>query len=233
MSKPPLDVADILASFGGTARLFPLPAVVMFPDGIAPLRVFEDRYVKMVEDAGPEDGLIATAFLHPSAYSDDDYATPTIHPIVCLGKILRQRREANGHIELLLYGLARARIVEEFPSHPYRQAQIELLDDIVPPGNDEIVARRMQRALELIPGRQGMVWGMRRMAEQIRGIDAAPGRYADAVAHACDFTPDALYAILEEIDVLRRFDLLINTLEKKAREDAPLTLVDVKDPRLN
>ena len=158
MSKPPLDVSEVLEAFGGTARLVPLPAVVMFPDGIAPLRVFEDRYVKMVEDAGPDDGLIAT----------------------------------NGHIELLLYGLARARIVEEIPSHPYRQAQVELLDDVVPPGNDEIVARRMQRALELIPGRQGMVWGIRRMAEQIRGIDAAPGRYADAVAHACDLSPEDL-----------------------------------------
>ena len=231
MSKPPLDVDAILAEFGGTVRLFPLPDFVLYPDTIGPLNVFEDRYVKMVEDALPDDGLVATALLRPGY--DIDYAgSPAIHPVVCIGKIIRQRQKPNGHIEIFLYGLARARIVEELESEPFRRARVELLTDVVPPGNDEVVAHRMRRAFDLIPGRQPMVWGMRRMAEQIRGVDAAPGRYADAVALAVDLPSDVRYEILEEVDVLRRFELLIRRIQQKAEEGAP-PAVEVADPRLN
>lgn len=172
MSKPLLDVDGILADFSGTVRLFPLPDFVLYPDTIGPLNVFEERYVEMVEEAAPSDGLIATALLRPG-YEIDYAGSPSVHPVVCIGKILRQRKKPNGNIEVLLYGIARARIVEEIQSEPFRKARVEVLADVVPPGNDEMVARRMRRALDLIPGRQTMVWGMRRMAEQIRGVDAA------------------------------------------------------------
>lgn len=231
MSKPPLDVDAILSDFEGTVRLFPLPDFVLYPDTIGPLNVFEDRYVEMVEDAIPDDGLIATALLRPG-YEIDYAGSPSIHPVVCIGKIIRQRRKPNGHIEVFLYGIARARIVDEIPSAPFRRATVEILNDVVPPGNDEVVARRMRRTLDLIPGRQPMVWGMRRMAEQIRGVDATPGRYADAVALAVDLPSDVRYEILEETDVLRRFELLIRRIEEKAAEGAPES-VDVVDPRLN
>ncbi len=231
MSKPPLDVDEILAGFSGSVRLFPLPDFVLYPDTIGPLNVFEDRYVQMVEDALQDDGLIATALLRPG-YEIDYAGKPPIHPVVCLGKVFRQRRKPNGHIEIFLYGIARARIVDEIPSGTFRKATVELLTDVVPPGNDEAVARRMRRTLDLIPGRQPMVWGMRRMAEQIRGVDATPGRYADAVALAVDLPSKTRYELLEEVDVLRRFELLIRQIEERAAEGAP-DAVDVVDPHLN
>ena len=33
----PIDIQSILSAFGGEARLFPLPNLVLFPDGFAPL----------------------------------------------------------------------------------------------------------------------------------------------------------------------------------------------------
>ena len=111
MSTPPLDRKAILESFEGTARLFPLPSVVLFPDGFAPLHVFEDRYVDMVKEAIPDDGLIATALLKPG-YTESYEGSPPIHKTICIGKILRPRTHPNGQLDLLLYGLARARIVE-------------------------------------------------------------------------------------------------------------------------
>jgi hypothetical protein len=70
------------------------------------------------------------------------------------------------------------------------------------------------------------------MAEQLRGVSAAPGRYADAVAHASDLAKEALYEVLAETDVLRRFELLIHHLEARAAEGAP-DAVPVIDPKLN
>ncbi len=231
MSKPHLDVPAILDAFDGRVRLFPLPSLVLLPDTFVPLNIFEERYLAMVKDALPEGGLIATALLRPG-YEADYNESPAIYPTVCIGKILRPRLKPNGHIELFLYGLARARIIEEIPSAPYRQAQVEVLEDIVPPGNSEIVARRLHRANAMIPGRQYMFWGLRRTAEQLRGVDAAPGRYADAMASASGLAAPALYELLEETDVLRRFDLLINHLEIQAAEGAP-EAPDVADPNMN
>ena len=162
--NPPLNVKEILEGFEGTVRLFPLPHLVLFPDSLAPLNVFEPRYLEMVRDAQGDDGLIATALLKPG-YEAEYEGKPAIHPVVSVGKILRPRSKPSGHVELLLYGIARARIVEEIPSSPYRRARVEVLDDVVPPGNAERVAGRMRRALAMIPGRQTMVWGLRRMAE--------------------------------------------------------------------
>ena len=231
MAGPPIDRDRILRDFDGTARLFPLPSVVLFPDGFAPLHVFEERYLEMVKEAIPDDGLIATALLTPG-YEQDYHGTPELHPVVCLGRILRPRSHPNGEIDLLLYGLARARIEEEIPSQPFRRARVEVLEDVVEPGRHEAVADRLRRALDLIPGRQPMLWGIRQMAAQLRGVDAAPGRYADAVAHASDLPKDALYEALAEVDVLKRFEILIGHLERRAAEGAP-SAIDVANPNLN
>jgi Lon protease-like protein len=229
--EPPLNVPKILEEFTGEVKLFPLPSVVLFPDGLAPLKVFEPRYVSMVEEAANEDGLIATALLKPG-YEDDYEGNPEIQPCVCLGKILRCKQTDDGKFDVLLYGLARARIIEEIPWHPFRKAQVELLPDHAAAQDASAIAERLQHALRLLPGRQPMLWSLRRVSEQLRGIDASAGRYADAMANASDLPAGALYELLSENDVLKRFDRLIHHLRERAAEGAPKA-IDVADPRWN
>ena len=50
---------DALRDFSGTARLFPLPNLVLFPHVVQGLHVFEPRYRQMTADALAADGLIA------------------------------------------------------------------------------------------------------------------------------------------------------------------------------
>ena len=220
MHGNPLDTEKILADFDGEVRLFPLPNLVLFPDAFAPLKVFEDRYIKLVEDAIEDDGLIALALLK-DGWEEDYAGNPAIHPTVCVGKILRQRRLPSGKFDVLLYGLFRARILEELGSYPYRTARVEVVSDVVPPMQVDRIARRVRRALDLMPGRRSVIWEMRRMANQLRGVDAGPGRYADAVANASDLQHDARYELLSEPDVLRRLERLIHLLEERAYEGAP------------
>jgi len=220
MHGAPIDMEAILRDFDGEVRVFPLPNLVLFPDAFAPLKVFEERYTKLVEDAIDDDGLIALALLKPG-WEDDYVGNPEIHRTVCVGKILRPRRLPSGKFDVLLYGLFRGRIVEELGTFPYRRARIEIVEDQVPPKEIETIARRVRRALDMVPGRKSVIWEMRRMANQLRGVDAAPGRYADAVANASDLLPDARYALLSEPDVLRRLDRLIGLLEERAYEGAP------------
>src|SRR5687768_16791214 len=107
VADPPLDVKKIHEAFPGVVRLFPLPSLVLFPDGFVPLKIFEPRYRAMVKDAVADDALVAVALLKPGW--EDAYAgNPPIHPVVCVGKILRYRRLPDGKFDLLLYGVLRA-----------------------------------------------------------------------------------------------------------------------------
>ncbi len=231
MDHTPIDMQAIRSDFRGEVRLFPLPNLVLFPDGFAPLKVFEKRYVKLIEDASEDDGLVALATLKPG-WEADYKGSPPIHPIVCVGKMLRQQQTPTGKYDVLLYGLMRARILEERPTSPYRTARVELLDDRALPVQAEAIAQRMQRALDLVPGRKSVIWEMRRMANQLRGIDAAPGRYADAVANASDLQHEDRYQLLAEQNVLHRLERLIHMLEERAYTGAPHA-PDGTDPSLN
>jgi Lon protease-like protein len=222
VSTPPLDVTGILNAFSGVVRLFPLPSMVVFPDALVPLKVFEPRYVEMVNDALEDDRLIGMALLKPG-YEKDYDGTPDIYPVVCLGRILQHKRLQNGHIDFWLYGLERARIDAEIESEGdvYRRARVELLPDRVEDRDRDRVARQVRRALEMVPGRRSVLHELRRLAREVRGVSAAPGRLADAVATVSDLKPKERYDLLAEAGVAKRFTRLIAQLEKRAAKDAP------------
>ena len=231
MSGAPIDVQKILDRFDGVARIFPLPSLVLFPDVFVPLKIFEDRYVEMVSDALKNDELIAIALLQPG-WQENYEGRPAVHEVVCLGHILKYNELPSGEYDILLYGVARALIEEELPSTPYRKARVRLLEDLAPVSHADTIAKRMHRALDLIPGRKSMVWDLRRVANQLRGVDASAARYADAVANVGDLQPEDRYQVLAETDVLKRFDRLIEILEARAHEGDP-SAPSVRDPSLN
>jgi len=230
---PPIDLEAEFKTFRGDVRLFPLPDFVLFPDGLAPLRVFEARYIALVEDALEDDGRIALALLKRTETGEIPTGDqPPIHPVVTVGKIVRHTRTPEGHFEILLYGLFRARILSELPHTPYRKARVAVEIDLADPEQAERIADRMRRALDLVPGKQPLIWEMRRMANSLRGVDAGAGRYADAVANVSDLSALGRYEILAEPDVLVRFERLIQRLEQAAYADQPLPPAHTQ-PRLN
>src|SRR5262245_1553397 len=103
------DAAD-LTNFCGTARLFPLPNLVLFPSVIQPLHIFEPRYRELLVDALADDRLMALALLKPGWEEEYDQR-PSIFSVVCLGRIFKEERLTDGRFNLLLHGLSRARIL--------------------------------------------------------------------------------------------------------------------------
>jgi Lon protease-like protein len=139
-----------LENFRGTARLFPLPNLVLFPHAVVPLHIFEPRYRQMMEHALADDRLIALALLEPG-WEETYEQSPAIFPVVCLGHVAAEQRLPDGRYNLLLYGLRRARILEELKTdHLYRLAQVELLDDAPPevPGREEELRRHLADSLQ-------------------------------------------------------------------------------------
>jgi Lon protease-like protein len=141
MSEDPM----ALPSFAGTARLFPLPNLVMFPQVVQPLHIFEPRYRQMTTDALDGDRLIAVVLLRPGW--EANYAgQPDLHRVACLGRIVVQQRLDDGRFNILLRGLDRIRLLEEVNTGKlYRSARAEILQDTHLPPAD--VDRKLRRHL--------------------------------------------------------------------------------------
>src|SRR5262245_58102592 len=99
-----------LANFGGTARLFPLPNMVLFPHVVQPLHVFEPRYRQMTADALAGDRLIAIVLLKPGWEAEYE-GRPTLYPVACLGRVVADQLLPDGRYNLLVRGLSRMKVL--------------------------------------------------------------------------------------------------------------------------
>jgi uncharacterized protein len=135
--------------FSGTARLFPLPNLVMFPHVLQPLHIFESRYREMFEEAFDGDELIAMASLAPG-WEEDYEGRPELRRIACLCKIAAHAKAANGTYNVLMVGLRRVQITSELPpDKSFREAEVELIEDVYPAKNAprrEVLQQRLVRA---------------------------------------------------------------------------------------
>jgi Lon protease-like protein len=105
--------------------LFPLPNVVFFPKTYLPLHVFEPRYREMVADVAASGHCIGMALLK-EGWEGEYQRNPPIFPIGCVGRLATVQKLADGRSNILLQGIERYEIREEFYDKPYREATVTL-----------------------------------------------------------------------------------------------------------
>src|SRR4051794_14779459 len=121
--------------------IFPLPRVQLFPHALLPLHVFEPRYRDMVRDAMAGPRLIAVAALEPG-FEADYHGRPAVRAIVGAGEVIGHEALEDGRSNILLRGVARARIEQELPAREsYRLVDATELPDERPTGLDVDGAR--------------------------------------------------------------------------------------------
>lgn len=133
-------------SFSGVVPVFPLPSVVFFPGVGLPLHVFEPRYRALVQDAVQGEGLIAVATLLPG-WEKDYEGAPAFHPLATIGRLGPVAELPDGRSNIMLYGLERARLEEEFTDRPYRLAQARIEPEAPVDEADLEIAELKQRML--------------------------------------------------------------------------------------
>ncbi len=105
--------------------IFPLPNVVLFPEVMLPLHIFEPRYRQMVRDAKENTPpLIGMALLRGN-WQEQYEGKPEIFPICCVGEMVRVVPLQDGRFNILLKGLRECRITEELSGKMYREAAVE------------------------------------------------------------------------------------------------------------
>lgn len=202
----------LLDEFDGTVRLFPLPNLVLFPDVAQPLHIFERRYQQMLADALAGDRLIAMALLRPG-WEQNYHKNPPIHSTVCIGRIHNEEPLPEGRYNLLLHGLARARIREEtLAGRLYRTARVELIEDIPVPDPAAASLLRQDLGRSVTPFFAAHPPAL----EQVRQLLAGPmalGSLCDIVSFALPLDLESKQALLAEASVEARVRLLLRRLE--------------------
>ncbi len=117
---------QVTVDFSKPIPLFPLNACILFPHATVPLHMFEPRYRAMTRDAIDSSGLVATATFEGDAWQSDYAGNPPLRPCVCIGYVLQHERLSDGRYNLMLHGVARARIVDELEPDEdgYRRARL-------------------------------------------------------------------------------------------------------------
>jgi Lon protease-like protein len=124
-------------------KLFPLPGMVLFPRTRVGLHIFEPRYRVMTDDALFDGGFICIALIAETVVAErlvDPSFVPTVAPVAGIGRILESERLADGRYNLVLEGVARARIHELPFNAPYRRASAEILGESGAARPDEVMA---------------------------------------------------------------------------------------------
>jgi Lon protease-like protein len=201
-----------LNNFNGTARLFPLPNVVLFPNVIQPLHIFEPRYRQMTADALTGDRLIGLVLLRPG-WETDYEGRPPLYPVACLGRIVADQRLDDGRYNILLRGLTRARIVSEvMDDKPYRSARIQLVGDSGNPAPSGMRELRKQIRHKVIPWFPSQGPALDQLHKLLQS-DLPLGVLCDILGFALPLAPEIEQGLLEQFDVLERARGLLHQLE--------------------
>lgn len=104
--------------------IFPLPNVLLFPNRVLPLHIFEDRYKRMVSDCLQGDRLLGLFLLQRGW--DAEGAAPTPYEVGGMGQITRAVKYPNGSMDILLSGLARVQVQRYIQEKPYLIAEVEM-----------------------------------------------------------------------------------------------------------
>ncbi len=199
--------------FDGRVRLFPLPRLVMFPNVVQPLHIFEPRYCDLLHDAMLDDGLITLATLR-EGWEPKLSAQPSIAPVVCIGKVFSHMPTEDNRHNILLIGVQRARIIEELQVlTPYRQAVVEPIFDIYDPSRDDDRDDRQANLVaaykQAFPAVGAAGSGLTKILRS--GIPLGP--LTDIITYSVEFPSAMKEMLLEKGDVDARSDLLLKMLE--------------------
>lgn len=200
--------------------VFPLDGALLLPHGQLPLRIFEPRYLNMVDDAMAAERMIGMIQTRPGG----DRSRPALAAVGCLGRITSFAETSDDQYLITLTGVCRFSVREEMPARtPYRQVRADYAAyeiDLRPPADDEGFDRvRLLRSLRAFLERRalGVDW------------DAAKTAPAEALvnslAMALPFEPPEKQALLEAGTLADRREALISLLEidsaGRSGEDEP------------
>ncbi|MBI3414931.1 MAG: LON peptidase substrate-binding domain-containing protein [Verrucomicrobia bacterium] len=205
-----------------------LPNVILFPQAMMPLFIFEPRYRQMLAVALESHRMFSVAMQKPGRVREAPCA------VAGLGLIRASVANQNGTSNLILQGIARVELGEAVQTKPYRIHTIRplLAEDCAGSALGgltktvrTLVRARLKQGLQLPPQ------VMKKLAEANGGVDLPalnsfsleqilkyleeiedPEQIVDIVSHTLLTIPTERQKILETIDLEKRLEKLVRFL---------------------
>ncbi len=101
--------------------LFPLPEVVLFPNEVLPLHIFESRYRTMLKSVLETDSLFGVIKWDPN--------TKTMANVGCCAHIIKHQTADDGRSNIITIGQQRFQVLEIVRSTPFYTGVVSWIDD--------------------------------------------------------------------------------------------------------
>lgn len=195
--------------------VFPLDGAMLLPGGELPLRIFEPRYLNMVDDVMAGDRVIGMIQTRPGG----ERSRPNLCAVGCAGRITSFNETSDGTYLITLTGVCRFSVKEELSLRtPYRQvrAGFEPFEADLQETEDKVEAfdrKRFAKALKAYLNR-------RELDIDWETAEGAPlESLVNSLSMGLPFEPQEKQALLEAETLAARCEALTTLLEIDALED--------------
>jgi Lon protease-like protein len=200
--------------------IFPLPQIVLFPQALLPLHIFEPRYRALLKDCLASHRTMALALLGPDIPTETSDAEPPVSerrlpPIAAIagvGVIVEHQALPDGRANIVLQGRARVQLDELRFEPPYRRARATLLRDT----SDSVPSSEVAALVASVTGfaaeirKHNPTFSFRVPGSLEGSIDA--GVLSDYVAHHFIVDTSLRQRLLEELSPKERIRLVTREL---------------------
>lgn len=202
----------LVASATGLVPIFALPEVCLLPGDSMALRIFESRYRRMLADALEGERLIAIARLMPG-FEAEYHGNPAVHPCMGVGEIVTHRGMPDGTSEIVLRGIARARLAEVVKNMPYRLGRLVDLEETN--SNAERHAELLTTIRDRLEPFRRALYRLGCEVDELIAARDLPWRLAVVL----DPDVDVRQRLIEADDIVERLGVLVRELEEDRNRD--------------
>jgi Lon protease-like protein len=190
--------------------LFPLP-LVLLPNELLPLHIFEPRYRQMLKDIGLEKNLFGVTYFNQEESLAEK---PPVDTIGCVAEVREIQNLPDGRSNILSIGVIRYRLLDYVETgDPYLVGDFEFFEDdeedalVLQPLSDEVfrLFKRIAKAAHKLSGERGRFPDI---------PQAEPQALSFLVTAAFNFEPEMKYKMIETRSTIERLERLREILKQ-------------------
>ena len=192
--------------------VMPLPGVLLFPNALLPLHIFEPRFRQMLARALDDYRMICVALVKPERQqwrtSTDFFSISTVGLIrACIGR-------SDGTSDLILQGIRRVKFSDFEQEAPFPIARIKPLKTRAKPTvKTDALATKVVELYTRLKSREGAP--PEKKIDRYLGEMSDPEMLADLIASTFVSGATRRQQLLEELDLNNRLRLLIQYLREE------------------
>lgn len=191
--------------------VMPLPGVLLFPNALLPLHIFEPRFRDMLDHALQDDRMLCVALVRPER--EQWRTSADFFPISTVGLIRACVGRSDGTSDLILQGIRRVKFSEFEQEAPFPIARIKPLKTRtkLTVETDALAAKVLEFYTHLKESGRKLPKKIDRYLSEMND----PEMLADLIASTFISDTTRRQQLLEELDLNQRLRLLIQYLSEE------------------